>query len=59
MYLKIDEFNHLDDIPDYYNFQKPYLIRGGCRSMKIFNREDKMQFFFTTPTRYQTGHRNL
>jgi hypothetical protein len=45
MYLKIDEFNHLDDIPDYYNFQKPYLIRGGCRSMKIFNREDKMQFF--------------
>jgi len=45
MYLKIDEFNNLHDIPDYYNFQKPYLIRGGCKSMKIFNMEDKLQCF--------------
>lgn len=44
MYLKIDELNSLEDIPDYNNFQKPYIIRGGCKSMKIFTLEDKLQF---------------
>ena len=46
MYLKIDEFNNIDEIPDYYNFTRPYVIRGGCKSMKIFSENDKLHFFY-------------
>lgn len=46
MYLKIDEFNSIDEIPDYYNFTRPHVIRGGCKSMKIFSEKDKLQFFY-------------
>ena len=46
MYLKIDELNNIDEIPDYYNFTRPYVIRGGCKSMKIFSENDKLQFFY-------------
>lgn len=37
MYLSIEEFNNIYDIPDLYNFEKPYIIRGGCKNMTIFN----------------------
>ncbi len=47
MYLKINEFDNIDDIPDYFDFQYPYVIRGGCKSMKIFSIEHKLQFFLT------------
>ena len=46
MYLKIDEFNSIDEIPDFYNFTRPHVIRGGCKSMKIFSEKDKLQFFY-------------
>ncbi len=47
MYLKIDEFDSIRDIPDYYNFEKPYVIRGGCKSMRIFTIKNKLFFFRT------------
>tara|TARA_B100000902_G_scaffold300930_1_gene288601 strand:- start:1736 stop:2575 length:840 start_codon:yes stop_codon:yes gene_type:complete len=46
MYLKIDEIDSIENLPDYYNFNKPYVIRGGCKSMKIFNTENKLDFFY-------------
>lgn len=44
MYLKLDEFNKMEDIPDYYNFKKPCVIRGGCKSMKIFSKKDILHY---------------
>ena len=31
MYLNIKEFNNINDIPDLYNFNEPYIIRGGVK----------------------------
>ena len=44
MYLKLDEFNKMEDIPDYYNFKRPCVIRGGCKSMKIFSEKDILHY---------------
>jgi hypothetical protein len=46
MYLKLDEHKSLEEIPDYYNFQRPHVIRGGCKSMKIFSVKDRLQLLF-------------
>ena len=46
MYLNISEFYKLDEIPDYYNFNKPYIIRGGCKNMKIFNKENLLDYIY-------------
>ena len=43
MYLKLDEIKSTDQIPDYYNFEKPCVIRGGCKSMKIFKEENILE----------------
>lgn len=45
MYLKLDEYNNFDELPQnqYYNFNKPCVIRGGCKDMKIFNIENKIE----------------
>ncbi len=39
MYLSIKEFNDINDIPDFYNFNEPYIIRKGCKNMCIFNND--------------------
>jgi len=46
MYLKLDEFNNIDDIPDYYNFEKPCVIRGGCKTMDIFSQKDRLNYIY-------------
>ena len=46
MYLKLDEFNDIDDIPDYYNFKNPSVIRGGCKSMDIFAQKDRLTYIY-------------
>jgi hypothetical protein len=43
MYLTLDEYNNFEELPDQYNFNKPYIIRGGCKDMKIFNIENKIE----------------
>lgn len=45
MYIKIDEIEKFDELPDYYNFSKPYVIRGGCRNMPIFKQDSIIDFF--------------
>ena len=51
MYLKIDEFNHLDDIPDYYNFQKPYLCvtTGSGNTILFSSRFSFVETLFNRP----------
>ena len=46
MYLTVDTFNNFDDLPEKKNFSKPYLIKGGCKNMKIFNEKDKSKYFY-------------
>lgn len=42
MYLNIKEFNNINEIPDLYNFNEPYIIRGGCKNMTIFNSDNRL-----------------
>jgi hypothetical protein len=44
MYYDIDVIYDIKDINDYLNFQKPYIIKGGCKNMKVFDEKDKIQF---------------
>lgn len=44
MYYDIDVIYNIRDTKDYMNFQKPHIIKGGCKNMKVFNKKDKMQF---------------
>jgi len=46
MYLKLDEYNKIEEIPDYYNFKKPYVIRGGCKSMDIFSKKNILDYIY-------------
>jgi len=55
MYLKIQEINSIEQLPNYYNFKKPYVIRGGCKSMKIFNIENKLDFFYNKLNKSSTS----
>ena len=45
MYIKIDEIEKFDELPDYYNFSKPYVIRDGCSNMPIFKQDSITEFF--------------
>ena len=45
MYVKIGEIENFDELPDYYNFSKPYVIRGGCRNMTAFKHDNVIEFF--------------
>ena len=45
MYYDIDIIYNITDAKDYMNFKKPYVIRGGCKKMKIFDDKDKMSYF--------------
>ena len=38
MYLTIDTYNNINDLPEEKNFSKPYLIKGGCKKMDIFKK---------------------
>lgn len=44
MYYDIDVIYNIKECNDYMNFKKPYVIKGGCKNMKIFNNEKKMDF---------------
>ena len=44
MYLKINEVYDFHEITDIMNFQKPHVIRGGCKNMKIVKQPDKLDF---------------
>jgi len=43
MYLTLDEYYSFNELPDKYNFNKPCIIRGGCKDMEIFNIENKIE----------------
>ena len=38
MYLTIDTIYNINEIPS-ENFDKPYLIKGGCKNMAIFKKK--------------------
>ena len=46
MYLSIKEFNNINDIPDFYNFNEPYIIRKGCKNMCIFNNDSTISSLY-------------
>ena len=43
MYLTIDSC-YINEIPN-KNFDKPYLIKGGCKNMDIFQKENILTHF--------------
>ena len=44
MYLTIDPCYNINEIPS-KNFDKPYLIKGGCKNMDIFQKENILTHF--------------
>ena len=42
MYCDVDIIYDIKDSNNYMNFQKPYLIKGGCKNMKIFNKKNSV-----------------
>ena len=48
MYLTIDTYNNIDDLPEEKNFSKPYLIKGGCKNMAIFKKENILDYINET-----------
>lgn len=44
MYLTIDTIYNINEIPS-ENFDKPYLIKGGCKNMPIFKKENILNHF--------------
>lgn len=43
MYYEIDVIYNIHDLKDVINFTKPYLFKGGCRNMKVFDNKDKLK----------------
>ena len=46
MYLSIDSLDNISDAEDYKCFQKPYVIRGGCKEMTIFKEKDPLDYIY-------------
>ena len=44
MYYDIDVIYNIKDTNSYINFQKPYVIKGGCKNMDIFNKKNKIEY---------------
>jgi ribosomal protein L16 Arg81 hydroxylase len=44
MYYDIDIIYDIKDADNYMNFQKPYMIKGGCKNMDIFNKKNKIEY---------------
>jgi len=42
----MQEIDSIYDLPDFFNFNTPYVIRGGCKSMKIFSQKSPLNYFY-------------